>query len=191
MIFEWLLKHPVVIFLIIAGASSLLKRLKPELDEEKPAPPADSRTLQKDFDEIERTRRIQEEIRRKIAERRGLVTVNPAPTSVPESPKTSWVDTPVERSTPYRAEPPISVQEEATDAILERQRALAEQLAALQARHATVSRASQEAWAPALATAAVSVNFDETHWLRELRNARSLRKAIILREVLSPPVALR
>ena len=187
MILEWLLKHSVMIFLIIAGVSSLLKKLKPELDEEKPAPPADPRMLQQDFDEIERTRRIQEEIRRKIAERRGLVTVHP----VPESPKTAWVDAPVERSTPYRAEPPIFVQEEATDAILERQRALAEQLVALQARHATVSRASQEAWAPALATAAVSVNFDETHWLRELRNARSLRKAIILREVLSPPVALR
>ena len=188
---DWLLKHPMVIFVIIAGVSSLLKKLKPELDEEKPATPADSRTLQKDFDEIERTRRIQEEIRRKIAERRGLVSAAPAPVAAPEAPKAAFREASVVPSSHYHAEPPPLAQEEAINPILERQRALAEQLAALQARHATVSRASQEAWAPALATPAVSVNFDETRWLGELRNARVLRKAIILREVLGPPVGLR
>jgi hypothetical protein len=38
---------------------------------------------------------------------------------------------------------------------------------------------------------AVVARADDVHGLRELRNARSLRKAIILREVLGPPVALR
>jgi len=188
---DWILKHPVLIFLVIAGVSSLLKKLKPQLDEEKPAPPADPRTVQGDFDEIERTRRIQDDIRRKIAERRGqLATPPPVPVSEPEPSR--WAEK-EEESWTYRQEEPSPVVETvAVDPVLERQRALAEQLAALQARHAAMSKASQAAWASELpAPAAASTNLEEVNWLRELRSARSLRKAIVLREVIGPPVALR
>ncbi len=194
MIFDWLLKHPVLIFLIIAGVSSLLKKLKPELGEQKPAPPADPQTLQSDFDEIERTRRIQEEIRRKIAERRGQLAPPPVPQQEPEplslSPR--WTETAEERS-PYKVEPPPLVETMTIDPVLERQRELAEQLAVLKAaQHVALNRASWAVSKPEETEAeAVAARADDVHGLRELRNARSLRKAIILREVLGPPVALR
>ncbi len=185
----WLLQHPILIFLIIAGVSSLFKKLKPDLGEEKPAPPADARTLKSDFDEIERTRRIQEEIRRKIAERRGQLAPQPVPQQEPEP---HWLET-VEERLPYKIEPPPLVETVTVDPVLERQRELAEQLAALKtARHVEVNRAS---WAvsrpPETEAEAVAARADDVHGLRELRNARSLRKAMILREVLGPPAALR
>lgn len=194
MIFDWLLKHPVLIFLIIAGVSSLLKKLKSQSGEEKPAPPADPRTLQSDFDEIERTRRIQEEIRRKIAERRGQLASQPVPQRelAPLSPSPRWTEAVEERS-PYKVEPPPLAETVTIDPLLERQRELAEQLAALKAaQHVAVNRASWAVSKPEETEAeAMAARADDIHGLRELRNARSLRKAIILREVLGPPVALR
>jgi len=191
---DWIFKHPVLIFLIIAGVSSLLKKLKPQLNEEKPAPPADPRTVQSDFDEIERTRRIQEEIRRKIAERRGQVAPPPVPMqeSEPMYPSPRWSETVEERS-PYKIEPPPLVETERVDPVLERQRELAEQLAALKtARNVEGNRVSWAISKPAETEAqAATARADDIYGLRELRTARSLRKAIILREVLGPPVALR
>ena len=186
---DWLLKHPILIFVIIMAVSSLLKKVK--ASDETPSAPAERPPLD-DTDDGERTRRLQEEIRRKIAERRGLAVPPPVPVAPPALPV--WADK--EEGSPwvYKREepPPIVMEVPAIDPILERQRALAEQLAALQLRQATVSKASQEAWAPRVpVAAAASTNFEEINWLRELRNARSLRKAIILREVIGPPVALR
>jgi hypothetical protein len=187
---DWFLKHPILIFLVIAGVSSLLKKLKPELGEEKPAPSADPQTVQSDFDEIERTRRIQEEIRRKIAERRGQL----APQPEPLTPSPRWTETVEERS-PYKVEPPPMVKNVTIDPVLERQRELAEQLAALKLKTAQHVEGNRVSWAiskPAETEAQATVaRAEDVHGLRELRNARSLRKAMILREVLGPPVALR
>ena len=184
---DWLLKHPVMIFLIIAVVSSLFKKLKPELDEEKPAPPPDPRALQRDFQEIERTRHIQEEIRRKIAERRGAATPVAAPSLVrPVAPA------PVVVVRHQSEEPPVYEPEKWMDeAVLERQRVLAEQMAALQARRTAVNREAQAVRAPDAKTTVAAKPLRELSLLQNLRNARSLREAIILREVLGPPVALR
>jgi len=195
---DWLLKHPVLIFLIIAGVSSLLKKLKPQLDEEKPAPPADPQTVQGDFDEIDRTRRIQEEIRRKIAERRGQLAPPPMPPQKQEpeplSPAPSWSETSEERS-PYKVEPPPLAETVTVDPVLERQRELAEQLAALKLKTAQHVEGNRVSWAiskPVETEAqAVVARAEDVYGLRELRTARSLRKAIVMREVLGPPVALR
>ncbi len=193
---DWIFKHPVLIFLIIAGVSSLLKKLKPQLDEEKPAPPADPRTVQSDFDEIERTRRIQEEIRRKIAERRGQLTPPPVPMqeSEPVYPSPRWSET-AEKRSPYKIEPPPLAETEMVDPVLERQRDLAGQLAALKLKTAQHVEGNRVSWAiskPVETEAqAVVARAEDVYGLRELRTARSLRKAMVMREVLGPPVALR
>ena len=192
---DWLLRHPVLIFLIVAGASSLIKKLKSSADESS-APQSRPQPYD-DTEDAERTRRLQEEIRRKIAERRGQIPAPPPlPSKVPPPlfPVPSWAEPKEERS-PYKVEEPVARVETVpvADPILAQQRELAEQLAAIKtAQHVEVNRASWQISKPAETEAeAVIARADDVYGLRELRNARSLRKAIILREVLGPPVALR
>jgi len=80
--------------------------------------------------------------------------------------------------------------------VLERQRGLADQLAALKARKADAHREANSHWgaerAPAHAAAGVARQAaGDISLMTELRNARSLKKAIVLREVLGTPVGLR
>jgi len=72
---------------------------------------------------------------------------------------------------------------------LERQRGLAEQLAALEAERAEVRRRAEEAAAPAPARG-MAVR-GSVRLVEELRDPGALRRAVLLREVLGTPVGLR
>jgi hypothetical protein len=160
----------------------------------------------------ENTRRIQEEIRRKIAERQGggglrpIAEAESLPPSLPVS--QGGAPAPVARqqpavrrrevAAPYAMDDTqrATVEREAA-AVLESQRALAEQLAMLNQRRAETGRSARAMrenveWATAAASAAGRARMpDDASLLSDLRNARSLRKAIVMREVLGTPVALR
>lgn len=145
------------------------------------------------MEEDENTRRIQEEIRRKIAERQGGGGYQPPP----YVPSPADVLTPAEIEARERRQAAEARREEAereAAEVLERQQALANQIAALQARRAEEAREAKAVWAseaqPARAAAIKGVR-DDVGLLGELRNARSLRKAIVLREVLGTPVGMR
>lgn len=160
-----------------------------------------------DPDHEERARQIREEIRRKIAERRGQAA--PAPEAPPP---------PLPRFDPFRpvfqedaapVPPPLRPVEtapvreivvaQADDSALERQRQLAEQLerleeqrrearrqaARMQEERARAASAARAAAAPA--GAALGVRGIGA----ELRDPRALRRAFVLREVLGAPVASR
>ena len=130
----------------------------------------------------ERTRRVQDEIRRKIAERRGL-----ARPPVAESVQ------------PYET-PPVMVQESpvqpalTTEAVLERQQQLADQMRALE-----LARLGQQRRAAAVVSLREAMGKTEAgqlvgsrgELLADLRAPGSLRRAIVLREVLGSPVGLR
>ncbi|MBW8781347.1 MAG: hypothetical protein JF599_05600 [Verrucomicrobia bacterium] len=135
----------------------------------------------------ERTRRIQEEIRRKIAERRGAS----AP-AAPVQPVRSQAEAPapvvIVRNDELAA-PAYQPEKWMDETVLERQRVLAAQLAALEASRAAAVREAQTVRTPA--SVVVTAPAGELSLLQELRTARSLRQAIVLREVLGPPVALR
>lgn len=73
---------------------------------------------------------------------------------------------------------------------LERQRVLAEQLAALEAERAAVRRRAEEAAASA-AVRAAGVARASGRLVEELRDPGALRRAVLLREVLGTPVGLR
>ncbi|MFA6289313.1 MAG: hypothetical protein WC661_18170 [Opitutaceae bacterium] len=192
---DWLFKHPLIIFLIIMGVSSLIKHLKSS--GEAPPPEAGPRPFGGGDDDGERTRRLQEEIRRKIAERRGQAAPPPLPHEEPEPlfPTPRWTET-VEEPSPYKLPepPPLVAALPAVDSVLVRQRELAEQLAALKVAAQQVE-ANRVSWAiskPAETEAqATAARAGDVYGLRELRTARSLRKAMVMREVLGPPVALR
>jgi hypothetical protein len=143
------------------------------------------------LEEAERTRRIQEEIRRKILERRGGT---PPPVAVPapaaeyrEEPE--WLEEgPRPRPAPV-APPPLE------DAVLARQRALQEQLQALEERRAA-ARAKSTGFPPAPSANRPArlpgmPSTDLPELVASLRNPAAVRRAILLREVLGPPVSLR
>ena len=185
-----------IIFIIIAVVSNLLSKAKEDRGVKRtpaaPLRPAD------DLDQAERTRRIQEEIRRKIAERRGVALPPPVPAPSLAEVEREPAEEPVEWEMPRELEPPpLPVPMAARTAALEqaRQEELAAQLAALED-----ARAAARATAETIATArAAETNWTETTkpatgasaWRKDLRSAGDLRRAMVLREVLGPPVALR
>ncbi|MBC8008749.1 MAG: hypothetical protein H7067_01470 [Burkholderiales bacterium] len=179
----------------------------------------------------ERRRLIQEEIRRKIAERRGQ-PAPPLPSQAPSMPHTPRPSIPtfepgrpvfreepfepMRPANPFETPPPappppmpvpareVSAYDDA--AALERQRRLTEQLAELETARRQVRRDAQalaetgaqprtaieaEAYAARrngdAATAAPSLR----GLAADLRDPRALRRAMVLREVLDAPVALR
>ncbi len=169
------------------------------------------REHEQEMEQAEHTRRIQEEIRRKIAERQGggaaphapmppplspPLSPPPMPPAAPvfrrEEPERGWLDREVEERR--------AAAERESEAVLERQRGLAAQLAALQSRKDETTRAASSVWAasPVMAPSVASLGQgasarvrDDVGLLSELRNTRSLRRAIILREVLGTPVGLK
>lgn len=143
-----------------------------------------------DPEQDDRTRRIQEEIRRKIAERRGQAA--PPPMPVEERGE------PVFRA-PVVPPPPVRhVEVPAYDdsAALDRQRKLAVQMERLEAQRRETRRLAERAQANARSAASAAVaslrSRDALPALAaELRDPRALRRAVMLREVLDTPVALR
>lgn len=136
------------------------------------------------MEEAERTRRIQEEIRRKILERRTggmpgpVEEVREVPGWQGEGPRPRTLAVP----------PPLD------EAVLARQRALQEQLDALEVkRAATRARAVSRAFpsAPPSIRAAGAKVVETRPLVLALKNPASLRQAVVLREVLGPPVGLR
>jgi hypothetical protein len=152
-------------------------------------------------DADERVRRIQEEIRRKIAERRGHAAPSPAATTVSTPQPLRRVHgegapsmPPVIREVVYNYD---------DKAALERQRKLAEQMEALESKRRAAQRLAQlesesgrSAVAASTAYAIGRPHVAEPGGVREslasdLRSPQVLRRAMVLREVLGPPVALR
>jgi hypothetical protein len=161
-----------------------------------------------DPEAAERTRRVQEEIRKKIAARRagapGQAPAQPGttpasrvpplvrPTSVPP------IDTfggPM-RGVPKVKEPVAARQavpelDAETAAIIERQRQLAEQMQALEAAKRAQQQRAGEIGAARSVVPATSGAQVRREVVAELRDPHALRRAIVLREVLGAPVGLR
>ncbi len=178
-----------IVLALAAWAAATWSKLKKK--QAAAAPPA--------VDEAERTRRVQEEVRRKIAERRGRPAEDPSMAeSRPASVSGGWREI-VERriAAPSTLDPfggpgrrvvkpsPAPERFPPADpddpAVLERQRRLA-----------AMSRAVEPVPAlPAFGTALDAQPVVISPWLAELREPAGVRRAILLREILGPPVGLR
>jgi hypothetical protein len=215
---NWVFEHPQII-LAIAGAIAYWLKARNQAqageadsdgDGEPDSRPQSGRAFREQDPTLlhdENTRRIQEEIRRKIAERqaaeRGGPVVMPASREAAPLPPPLATPAPVARRREVEASPYATqeldrraAQEREAAAVLEKQRALAEQLSALKQRRAEAAGAAQAIRETASAafqnsTNAVGRAAEEISWAKELRSARSLRKAIVLNEVLATPVGLR
>lgn len=187
---NWILDNlQLVIIVASAFAWWLTQRRHSSRDDQQPPTSPE----EPPFDADERTRRIQDEIRRRIAERQGQATGRPTePPPLVLSPAPT-VQRPVATPPPLRRTEPDWTQ--ADSAMLERQRRLEDEMRALEAqRRAARSSAQLATGLPSRVTAhsAEPSRFGgDRELLRLLRDRRSLRQAILLREVLGPPVALR
>ena len=187
---EWIFDHLQI--LIAAGAAVaywLNQRQQANAGEE-----SQEESLQREnpeaMEEAERARRIREEIRRKIAERAGGERMR-QPTlqeaapplyrraEVPAQPKLE----PVYEEQVWNQGSGYLVDESA--AVLERQRKLQKQLEALKQPKQQLKMKSE----PVKPVAATSLLIGSLR--HDLRKPSSLRRAIVLREVLDRPVALR
>lgn len=156
-----------------------------------------------ELDNAEQVRRVQEEIRRKIAERRaaaeGRVAPPPMPSPAEDDP---WAPEPVFAPAapppmPAQTRPLYSEEQDAEAAA--RQRRFSEQLAEAERARVEAKRRLEEMWdrpfskdvhAPASAVSVRAAGPALTP-RQVLRDRAALRRAWIMREVLDKPVALR
>jgi hypothetical protein len=209
---DWISEHLLQIIVALAAAvAAYINNRKREKDGE-PADfdgdgvpdnrPGQFEPSKMDMDEAERTRRIQEEIRRKIAERQA--GQSPVPPLVAPRPVTQPVPEVIQRRFEKSGEPappPLprklsaGAQADRDAEVLERQRALQEQVRQLEARRAEHKRQAQEAAAmssPAMAyRAEAATKASGPELLADLRRPGGARRAWILREVLGTPAGLK
>jgi hypothetical protein len=200
---DWILDHLFTLIIIAGVISQLIGAIrgrKRDADN-PPETPVHEKTFE-DPDLAERTRRIREEIQRKIAERQRTARSETVPPPVEEEREvvsTSTYEEPppivrevvVSRSeaAPLRM-PANRVEAERAAEILEQQHAMQDQLRQLEEmRAAAVRRTAFEQATANHASEARQRNRGEL--LHDLRDPAELRRAFILREVLGPPVGLR
>lgn len=205
---DWLIAHKELVFFAVVVAFQMLRGL---FRAKRENPEADAKP-----DELEaerRTREIQEQIRRKRADRRAEAeAAEPPPVMAPvPAPARGGVDTtqmpqpfggPLRRvfdelqrqAQPPPVPPPVPASLALRSAELTRQEQLAEQLRVLEESRVLAQRRAAEVTAANYA-AASSEGGQRTvlrgEILADLRQPASLRRAIILREVLGTPVGLR
>ncbi|MGH8021234.1 MAG: hypothetical protein ACREIA_23735 [Opitutaceae bacterium] len=184
---DWILEHLQFVIAAIIIVGYVLRGMRKAQGEEPPGTDP-ARQPGADPDEAERTRRIQEEIRRRILERRrGGAPAEPPPVIVFEREE----QRPVYREE-RRAPPPIPSRMEpdpAMMAVLEKQRAIEEQLRNIRAtKRASAGRPARH---PVSATASFIDPGAGLELRRDLSGAHALRKAILLKEILGEPVGLR
>ncbi|MBI2513346.1 MAG: hypothetical protein HYV96_15315 [Opitutae bacterium] len=199
-ILDWVGKHAWTLVIIAGVIAQLIKAVRGQKggDEEAPPVPPEDKPFA-DPELAERTRRIREDIQRKIAERRRAATgyeLPSAPPPVPEAEPAAYAPPPIVREVVLERVPEparlgasrVEVQRQAE--ILEQQATLAEKMRELELmKSAAVRRTEFEQ-----STADTQVEDKVAArgaLLGELRSPDALRRAFVLREVLGPPVALR
>lgn len=199
---EWISEHlQFVITVAILFAGWVAQRLQKGTEEEggsgedsarktaQPGPPSQQPAVPVD----EQVRRIQEEIRRKIQERAGggrppatpvprPITPPPVPVAMPRSEPVLRVPTEPYQPTiqPPRLLPRVASLTEEQEAELRR----------LEARRREVRKVEHAAIQSANAAKAAGTE-EKNPWASELRDPSSLRRALVLREILGPPVSMR
>jgi hypothetical protein len=191
-VINWLLENIWAAVIIVAVLDQLRKAVfKKKGGAEDGPPPHEERNFE-DPELAERTRKIREEIQRKIAERaRGY------PTEQPTVPRDSQAEPPpvvrevIVPEVPSVLRPGASRLEAQRHAeILEEQATLAERLREAELMKAAALKRTRYETATADHSAAART-LSRSSVLVDLRDPEALRRAFILREVLGPPVALR
>src|SRR4051812_24050967 len=214
---RWIIDHVgpvvfvVVAFSFVRKIREFLKGMESESERSRTRRP-----LASDPDEVRRVQEIQDEIRRKIAERRG--GAQPVVRSAPTESRDLPPPIPTRRAPPIDPfggptrrifqelerrlqPPPAPVQAPAQEtrkaevaAEMARQAQLAEQIRVLEAARVAAEHRAQDTRATLKSDSQSEQKLrtaSRASLLLDLKNPASLRRAIILREVLGTPVGLR
>ena len=189
---DWILDH---LWVLLAAAGAIAQMLikaksqgKEELDEPPQKETAGDPTL------ADQTRRIREEIQRKIDQRRRAAAAERRAESVTETESDMGGErpplVPQVFSTPRQTrELAGHVEAQRQAEILERQATLAEQLAQAVAMKAAMQR--RTTFETSISDTDATNDRSRGALVVELRDPAALRRAFVLREILGPPVALR
>jgi hypothetical protein len=187
---DWVTDHIQILFLVAIAVTAILQRLKKTHEGEEPPRPASTAP-----EEAERTRRIQEDIRRRIMERRGLDPAAPRPRDDMEEAGPFPAAPPmIEEVRPVRVEPaPVVAAADARIAAeLKRQQEIVERIRQLEtAKHAGSESARLRSQLRGAEASTAEFRIIEERSLPDLHSRSGLRRAIVLREVLGPPIGLR
>lgn len=203
-ILDWVTKHAVTLVIIAGVIAQLIKAVRGQKDTDADADATPTTPADRHFEDpelAERTRRIREDIQRKIEERRraagqgGYAEPPAAPAPMPE-PVSYEVPPPIVREVVVEQAPPPArattprLEQQRHAEILEQQAALAEKMRELELMKAAATRRTEfeQATADTRTERKVAAR---AAMLGELKDAQALRRAFVLREVLGPPVALR
>jgi hypothetical protein len=199
---KWVLDNLWTLLIIAGVLAQLLQSIRSRKQEGEQGGPdeAPPREFESDDPELaERTRRIREEIQRKIAERRrGGAPIDQEAPPWETEPAGYGEEPPVVREVVLErpAPPPVMpaygsrMETQRAAEILEQQAALAERLQQAQEMKAAAQR--RAAFEARSVVPAVRARQAARSALSEdLRSPEALRRAVILREVLGPPVGLR
>lgn len=187
---DFLLQNQELWLLLIGAGGWLLKKVmtKPEIP---PAPRG--RAVSQQDEDAERTRRVQEEVRRRIAERRLGRPVPPAIGSNLPVPSEIEAPRPVAPSWSVRRRPAVA--EEPSEPV--QNDAPASPVAAVAARRAEplapLMAGPEAAFAPPVHkwTAQAARPTKGSEIAGELKDPEAVRRAFVLREILGRPLALR
>jgi len=187
---DWLTQHLQILLAAAGGVAWWLNQRKAGKPEAGAAPAPDKSFADPEL--AERTRRIREEIQRKIEQRTGgYLPPAAAPRPEPAAPPVMREVVVMAPEKASRTQAAAAQREEARTAdILAQQAALMARLSQAQALTSAAQRRSQyeteAAGKEELAKGEVRSALGD-----DLRDPAALRRAFILREILGPPVALR
>lgn len=198
-VLQWVLDNLFTVLIIAGVVAQLIQAVKGKKGGDEEAGPTVEPPKEFEFEDpelAERTRRIREDIRRKIAQRQagGAPEAEPEPEFAPE-PAAYDEPPPVVREVPVERPAPAMVASSRMDAqrqaeILEQQAALMDQMRQLEeTKAAALRRAAFEA--STVSPAAVARTQARGALIDDLRNPAALRRAFVLREIIGPPVGLR
>ncbi len=195
---DWVLEHLQIVIAIAVVIAAAVQKWRQARTQSGAEPPA-----QTDPEEAARTRRIQEDIRRRILERRGLAPATP-PVADDERPAFPETTAPVfedreqafpsappmiEEVRPLVVPPPVLVAMASAPAAddsseAKRQRELVQRLRELELASSRRAALTAVAAAPVPAVAGGGLR-------ALLRSPAGLRQAVMLREIVDPPLGLR
>lgn len=203
---DWIFDNIVIIAIIGSAIARWLSGLK----EDKDDAPSDGGTGRDnvDVEQLERNRRLREEIRRKREQRRGGQTVAPAEAFEPE--KTAYdPHAPEQPQLPPVLREMLGIPEEPqpvvvtstpppvpeVNPVLDRQQRMELEMAELEVERreaaALALKAGVGQGGPRRRRAKRTSDLSERDFLATLRNPQQARRAILLREILGKPVGLR
>ncbi len=188
---EWVLNNlenviiPIIIMILYGLGSAKQKKDGKNAPVEQPS--------EADPDEARRVREIQEEIRRKIAERTGRApppTPPPAPARVPQAskpaPQTRQFPTPSRTPTPQPEPVPVQPTRSYQDELQEKLRKLKELESQTVTKAETISAYSQVK--PSLKVARGELR---SQLYADLAHPLGQKKAILVGEILGPPIGIK